>query len=266
MANPTRKASNVVYLDRRRPAAEPVGTEWEDAALEVIATSAWCNSKARRLIAIALAVSLLVHALIFAVSFKYLTHHVIHHHFEPPKPLEIVIIAPVPKLVEPVPPAPAPAPAPAPREHLAHKPEPTAKPAAPAPILTAPVQASEAPSIPSPPPRAPQAATTAPASTPAAEPQPVTTPAYAAAYLDNPPPAYPLSARRLGQEGLVLVRVYVNRSGKPEQVLLAKTSGVASLNEAALNAVKQWTFVPAKRGAEPVDAWVEVPLRFRLDR
>lgn len=259
MGNPARNTPNVIYLDRpQRAKAEPSGTEWEDAALEVIATSAWRDSKARRLIAIALAVSLLVHAVIFMAGFKYLTHHVMHHLFEPPKPLDVMLTPPLPRPVEPVPPAPRP------KELLAHKPEPAAKPANPAPVLTAPTRTSEPQAVVSSPPEK-KSVTAAPQAAPVAEPQTTTAPEHAAAYLNNPPPAYPLSARRLGQQGLVLVRAYVNRSGRPEQVTLAKTSGVASLDEAALNAVRQWTFIPAKRGAESVDAWVEVPVRFRLN-
>jgi protein TonB len=90
-------------------------------------------------------------------------------------------------------------------------------------------------------------------------------PSFSADYLENPPPAYPLSARRLGQSGLVLLRVLVSESGKPAEVRIAKTAGVDALDRAALEAVRGWTFVPARRGEAPVAAWVEVPLRFRLD-
>lgn len=89
-------------------------------------------------------------------------------------------------------------------------------------------------------------------------------PSFAAAYLHNPSPEYPLSARQAGQEGLVLLRVLVDRQGQPEQVRLEQGSGFAVLDRAALQAVQRWTFVPARRGAEPVKAWIEVPLRFRL--
>lgn len=92
----------------------------------------------------------------------------------------------------------------------------------------------------------------------------VTPPSYTADYLRNPLPEYPLSARRLGQEGVVLLRVKVDPAGVPAEVHLAKSSGVASLDEAALKAVRGWTFVPARQGQEPVAAWVEVPIRFRL--
>lgn len=91
-----------------------------------------------------------------------------------------------------------------------------------------------------------------------------TPPSYTADYLRNPPPEYPLSARRLGQEGKVVLRVKVDPFGAPVEVHLAQSSGVMSLDRAALEAVQRWSFVPARRGEEAVAAWVEVPIRFQL--
>jgi len=92
----------------------------------------------------------------------------------------------------------------------------------------------------------------------------LTPPVFSAAYLKNPPPEYPAVARRRGQEGLVLLAVLVNESGAPGQVRVAESSGSSVLDDAALEAVQRWTFVPARRGEKPVAAWVEVPVRFRL--
>ncbi len=86
-----------------------------------------------------------------------------------------------------------------------------------------------------------------------------------AGYLHTPLPPYPPSARRLAQEGVALARVYVGEDGRPVEVRLARSSGFAALDEAALGAVRGWRFFPARRGAEPVASWIEVPLRFRLD-
>lgn len=87
-----------------------------------------------------------------------------------------------------------------------------------------------------------------------------------ASYLSTPLPPYPSDARRLGQHGVVLVRVYVNREGRPDEVRLARSSGVRALDEAALGAVSDWRFAPARRGGEPVASWIEVPVRFRLEQ
>ena len=90
-------------------------------------------------------------------------------------------------------------------------------------------------------------------------------PRYNAAYLSNPPPAYPLAARRRGIEGTVLIRSEVSATGECLRAELKKTSGHEMLDHAALEAVKKWRFVPAKRGSQAVVAWVEVPITFKLE-
>ena len=91
-------------------------------------------------------------------------------------------------------------------------------------------------------------------------------PQYNSAYLSNPPPSYPPLAKRLGIEGRAMIRVMVDPSGKPEQIELAQSSGSTVLDRAALTAVRQWTFIPARQGTEAVSAWVKVPIRFHLQK
>jgi protein TonB len=85
------------------------------------------------------------------------------------------------------------------------------------------------------------------------------------AYLNNPPPDYPPVARRMRVEGTVVLRALVDTTGRAEELLVEQTSGAPLLDEAALNAVRKWRFVPARRGPEPIARWVEVPVRFRLN-
>ena len=89
-------------------------------------------------------------------------------------------------------------------------------------------------------------------------------PSYGAAYLDNPKPSYPLIARRRGLEGTVRLDVRVSLEGIPISVRVRDSGGHESLDEAALNAVWHWRFVPARRGGEAVEASIVVPIRFRL--
>jgi protein TonB len=89
-------------------------------------------------------------------------------------------------------------------------------------------------------------------------------PVFNADYLRNPKPPYPLIARRLKLEGTVIVRVLVSPAGKAEIVRLGTSAGSNVLDQAALNAVQGWSFVPAQQGGQPVSAWVDVPIRFRL--
>lgn len=88
---------------------------------------------------------------------------------------------------------------------------------------------------------------------------------FGAAYLNNPAPKYPPTARRMGEQGKVLLRVLVTMEGLAKTVVLNRSSGYEALDHSALKAVQQWRFVPARRGGSPVEAWVQVPILFRLD-
>ena len=83
--------------------------------------------------------------------------------------------------------------------------------------------------------------------------------------LNNPKPPYPLAARRRGQEGRVLLTVQVRADGSSGTVRLKKTSGYELLDESALNTVRDWRFIPARRGDTAVESWVDVPVTFRLE-
>lgn len=84
-------------------------------------------------------------------------------------------------------------------------------------------------------------------------------------YLNNPPPHYPEQARRRKQQGTVMLDVQVSTAGSPRQVAVGRSSGVQSLDEAALDAVRRWKFIPARRGSEIIEASVRVPVTFRLN-
>jgi len=83
-------------------------------------------------------------------------------------------------------------------------------------------------------------------------------------YFRNPPPIYPRLAREQGYEGTVLLEVQVLPSGHGGHITVLESSGHAVLDEAALKAVQQWQFRPARRGRMPVAVSVEIPITFRL--
>lgn len=91
-------------------------------------------------------------------------------------------------------------------------------------------------------------------------------PKFDADYLNNPKPGYPSISRRLGEEGVVMLRVYVSPQGTPDQIQLLKSSGFDRLDQAALSAVSKWRFAPARQGKIAVAAWVQVPVSFQLRR
>lgn len=196
--------------------------------------------------------------------------------------LDVVMVAPQPPVAALPPQAAAPAvrspTPPAPRKAVPPlAPEPaippvprTAEPAGAAASAAASPPLSEAasPSLPAVEPAPPAAARSpAPPASPAAQAPPplITPPAFSAAYLRNPPPAYPALARRNGEEGTVLLRVLVGRDGTPLKVEIDQSSRSRLLDHAALDAVKGWRFVPARRGTDAIEAWVRVPVSFRLE-
>ncbi len=85
------------------------------------------------------------------------------------------------------------------------------------------------------------------------------------AALNNPKPPYPLAARRNRAQGRVVLSVQVSASGASDAVLLKHSSGHAILDNAALQTVRRWRFIPARRGDAPVESWVDVPITFRLE-
>lgn len=85
-----------------------------------------------------------------------------------------------------------------------------------------------------------------------------------AAYANNPKPIYPPSARRMGQEGTVLLLVDVTEAGLVARATVKTSSGFDSMDRAALAAVSQWRFIPAQRNSIPVPVSITLPIRFQL--
>jgi protein TonB len=179
---------------------------------------------------------------------------------EPPPPPKIELPKPLPMakaLPPPQPPVAPPEPQPAIVAPVNPTPSPTAITLPPAPAVPTPAPITVAP--------APAPAPSTPAPVAAAEPAPISPPRFDAAYLNNPPPAYPTLSRRSGEQGKVMLRVRVTEEGRAAEVDVKTSSGSARLDEAAQAAVRQWRFVPAKQGDVAVGAWVLVPLVFKLD-
>lgn len=172
------------------------------------------------------------------------------------------------ELAPEVPTPPRPKPPPLLPKPLPPRPQPVTPVSAPPPILAvaSPVESPVAASFsvaPQPP---------APVSAPdiVAAPTPAPAPAlvdarFDADYLDNPKPLYPHASRRLGEEGKVVLRVFVSAEGDAKQVEVKHSSGFQRLDLAAEKAVARWRFVPARRGEQAVTAWVVVPIVFSLD-
>ena len=85
-----------------------------------------------------------------------------------------------------------------------------------------------------------------------------------ARYRDTPRPHYPESARREGREGRVLLRVLIDDQGRTKSVEINTSSGNSVLDRAAAEAIQRWRFHPARYGDQPVEAWLRIPIEFRL--
>lgn len=78
-------------------------------------------------------------------------------------------------------------------------------------------------------------------------------------------PKYPSHARKMGWEGTTLLRVLVNQKGGIKFIEISHSSGFATLDKAAMTAVKRWRFHPARSGTEAVESWVKIPIVFDLE-
>lgn len=79
-----------------------------------------------------------------------------------------------------------------------------------------------------------------------------------------PPPVYPSQARRRNQQGVVLVEVRLGARGEQRERRLLRSSGVSSLDQAALTAVAAWRFLAEVRDGQAVPSRVQIPIQFTL--
>jgi len=168
-------------------------------------------------------------------------------------PMFVNLIAPS------APPVPTPPPVPQP---IQKKPPPTAPmiAAAPSPAPAAFVVPAEPPvEQPAPPVAAMVAAAPAP---PASSPPPKMIPASAVKYLEPPVLVYPRLSERNGERGRVMVRVFIDPLGVPQNVQVSVSSGFARLDEAAVSAVRKARFKPYTENGLPAAGWAIVPANF----
>lgn len=77
-------------------------------------------------------------------------------------------------------------------------------------------------------------------------------------------PGYPPTSRRLGEEGIVVLRVELDEQGKVCAARVSSSSGFARLDTAALDAVRTWQCNPAQRAGRPVRSVALQPFKFIL--
>jgi protein TonB len=77
-------------------------------------------------------------------------------------------------------------------------------------------------------------------------------------------PEYPDSAIRDRAQGVTLLSVEVLSTGRVGRIIVKRSAGHRDLDRAAVEAVKQWQFEPARRGTTPVAVWATLPVNFEL--
>lgn len=172
----------------------------------------------------------------------------------------------------PAPPAPIPNPV-VPKLQPKSKPQPQTPVKATPEVQPTPVATQAAPSATAPVvPAVPSTPVVAPAATgnqrpipTAAMPVAVVLPSNDADYLNNPAPAYPRLSRRMGEQGTVILRVFISADGRAEKAEIRTSSGYARLDETALATVQRWRYVPGKRAGVVEAMWFNIPIRFVLD-
>ena len=173
---------------------------------------------------------------------------------EPPQPQD-----------QPTPPAPLPRVAPPPKAAPQVRPvvQPTAQPVAvatPTPEPHAPTGVAEP--LPS---TTQAAAVAAEPAIPSAPPAKIELPSSSADYLNNPPPPYPPLSKKLGEQGKVIVRAFIDERGTATKAEIRTSSGYDRLDQAALQTVLKWRYAPGKRAGVPEAMWFNVPIHFVLE-
>ncbi len=77
-------------------------------------------------------------------------------------------------------------------------------------------------------------------------------------------PEYPKRSLKMHQEGVVWLHVLISETGARQEIKLHKPSKYALLNQAAIKAVKKWTFKPNVVNGRTVRSWVEIPIEFKI--
>lgn len=111
----------------------------------------------------------------------------------------------------------------------------------------------------------------APVAAPPAPPAPVAAPApstprtvQGVEYVRPPAPVYPSISRRLGETGVVMLRVLISERGLPEQATVQKSSGSGNLDEAGRQAVMRTQFKPYMEDGKAIPVYALVPINFQL--
>jgi protein TonB len=75
---------------------------------------------------------------------------------------------------------------------------------------------------------------------------------------------YPADAQRAGEEGVVVVQVFVTEGGEVRKARLVNSSGIDRLDNAAIESVLAWRFKPAQENGATVARWTDVRVVYKV--
>lgn len=79
----------------------------------------------------------------------------------------------------------------------------------------------------------------------------------------DPEPEYSEEARKVRQQGVVVLSLIVDPNGRAKDVRVARSLGLG-LDEKAIEAVRTWKFQPGMKDGQPVAVEVNIEVNFRL--
>lgn len=82
------------------------------------------------------------------------------------------------------------------------------------------------------------------------------------AYVKAPSPKYPNESRRLGEEGMVVLRVVIDESGRANRIEIERSSGHSRLDDAARAAVQNALFRPYIENGVARAVLATIPIEF----
>jgi protein TonB len=80
----------------------------------------------------------------------------------------------------------------------------------------------------------------------------------------NVDPIYPSIAQTVRVKGVVILEAIIDEHGNVKSVSVLRS--IQLLDQAAVDAVRQWRFTPARLNGEPVPVVMTVTVNFQLDR
>jgi protein TonB len=82
------------------------------------------------------------------------------------------------------------------------------------------------------------------------------------ARLVNVPPVYPEDAKAANVQGVVIADIVVDTDGTVVKTRILRS--IPMLDQAALDAIQQWTFTPTRQNGTPVKVIMTVTVNFTL--